>query len=83
VGENEEKRQAGQAEATVIEQLQGSLPLVEGAAQLCGRLRAGLGDRHGPRSHGEDVGAMHRAIRRVLVRLWRGRRGFASSMAAR
>ncbi|WP_343612582.1 triose-phosphate isomerase [Novosphingobium sp.] len=68
VGENEDKRLAGQAEATVIEQLQGSLPRVEGAAQ---QLVVGyepvwaIGTGRIPTV--SEVGAMHRAIRRALM----------------
>jgi triosephosphate isomerase (TIM) len=71
VGESEDKRLAGQAEATVTAQLIASLPHIEGAAA---RLSIGyepvwaIGTGRVPTV--EDVGAMHRAIRAALVQAY-------------
>jgi triosephosphate isomerase len=71
VGESEEKRQAGLAEATVTAQLKASLPLVADAAA---HLSVGyepvwaIGTGRVPTV--QDVGEMHRAIRAVLVEVY-------------
>jgi triosephosphate isomerase len=84
VGESEEKRQAGLAEATVTAQLKASLPLVADAA-------AHLSVGYEPvwaigtgRAHGSGCGRdASRHSRRAGRGLWRGGRGCVFSMAAR
>lgn len=71
VGETEAERDAGQAEAVVSGQLQGSLPRGEG---VCARLAVAyepvwaIGTGRVPSV--DDVGAMHRAIRAELVAIY-------------
>ncbi len=73
VGETEAERDAGSAEAVVAGQLEGSLPRGEGAS-AAGKLAVAyepvwaIGTGRVPSV--EDVGAMHRAIRRKLVEIY-------------
>jgi triosephosphate isomerase len=71
VGETEAQRDAGQAEAVVCGQLDGSLPVGEGVA---GRVTVAyepvwaIGTGRVPSV--EDIGAIHRAIRARLVTIY-------------
>lgn len=71
VGETEAQRDAGQAEAVVCAQLDGSLPVGEGVA---GRVTVAyepvwaIGTGRVPSV--EDIGAIHRAIRARLVQIY-------------
>ena len=71
VGETEEQRDAGKAESVVARQLKGSLPLGDGAGEkvtVAYEPVWAIGTGRTPTV--EDVGAMHRSIRAVLVELY-------------
>jgi triosephosphate isomerase len=68
VGETEAQRDAGEAEAVVARQLEGSLPQIDGAAAkvtVAYEPVWAIGTGRTPTV--EDIGAMHRAIRKKLL----------------
>lgn len=71
VGETEAQRDAGQAEAIVCGQLDGSLPVGEGvAARVTVAYEPVWAIGTGRVSSVEDIGAIHRAIRARLVQIY-------------
>ncbi len=71
VGETEEQRDAGKAESVVAKQLKGSLPKGEGlAAKIAVAYEPVWAIGTGRTPTVDDIGAMHRSIRKVLTGIY-------------